>query len=241
MDVHGDEKNLISLPQRLRNGSKRFRPCCVWPLTGARGVELNPFRRFFLGKAQGQSRTGCVMKMSDDKSFISTGSELGPHTFLGQPFESLSAVAHTFPHGCFFHLAKIQRLLSAVQPHSALWAHPKIPPMVVNSIQMKKLTSALFANLPISVAELSLDIDTKKTIFYWCVMSHKSSWGIPCCGWLLGHPSFRHISVIIKALWNTNIFNRITCQHIPSKCIIERGIGITQHLWTGSQKKNHYC
>lgn len=102
MDVHGDEKNLSSLHQRLRNGSKRFRPCCVWPLTGARGVELNPFRRLFLGKGQGQSRTGCVMKMSDDNSFISTGSELGPHTLLGQPFESLSPVTHTFPHGYFF-------------------------------------------------------------------------------------------------------------------------------------------
>lgn len=67
------------------------------------------------------------MKTSDDKSFISTGSELGPHTLLGQPFESLSAVAHTFPHGCFFHLAKIQRFRDFYQLCSLIQLFGLIP------------------------------------------------------------------------------------------------------------------
>lgn len=88
--------------------------------------------------------------------------------FLGQPFESLSAVAHTFLHGHFFQLAEIQRL-SAVQPHSQLGELfgliPKFLQWCQNSIQMKKLTSALFSDLPNSVAEPSLDSEHQEDHF----------------------------------------------------------------------------
>lgn len=109
------------------------------------------------------------MKMSDENSLISTGSELGPHTLPGHLSPRLLLHIPFFM-AIFFHLAKIQTLLSAVRPHSQLGQLfglvPKFLQWWQNSIQMKKLISALFANPPISVAEPSLDTEYQEDNFF---------------------------------------------------------------------------
>lgn len=219
----------------------------VWILTGARGVELNPFGRSFLGKAQGQSRTGCVMKMSDDNSFISTGSELGPHTLPGTAIWVLVCCCTYFSSWPFLPASRDSETVSCTASfpfRRALWAHPQIPP-VVSEFHPNEEINICFIFWSSQLCGWAIfGLWTPRRPFFigvLCPISH-AGWflgvGVLGCtrSWLhlrgascLGHHSFSRISVIVKAPWNTNIFNRMvfllekkTVAHPQQVCDRER-------------------
>lgn len=187
-----------------------------------------------------------------------------------QPFESLSPVVCIFLHGHFFHLTEMQRdfcqlyrfipnwdsslSLSRISSNSCV----RIPSKLRNE---HLLSSCIFT--PLWLSHL-WTLNTKKTTFYWCVITYELSWLVPWGKWavlhylpvtipsvsreLKGHHLFNQLSVIAKAPWNNNIFNRLVflslrpwdpAPHLQQVCDWEKH---WNHIafWTGSQKRRRF-